>query len=70
MKSERRERFKRGVNTFLLIKHYIEKENFKPSEEEMYLMKQLAEIKENSDHSSLDQLLKSNPNVIKRSIAL
>ena len=27
----------------------------------MYLMKQLAEIKENSDHSSLDQLLKSNP---------
>lgn len=26
----------------------------------MYLMKQLAEIKENSDHSSLDQLLKSN----------
>ena len=42
IKSERRERFKKTNNTFHIIKHYIEKENFKPNEEEMYLMKALA----------------------------
>jgi hypothetical protein len=59
VKSERRERFRQSGNTFQLIKHYIEKEGFKPREEETYLMTQIAEIKEYSDHSSLEHLLKS-----------
>ena len=42
VKSERRERFKQTGNTFFLIRHYIEKEGFKPKEEENYLMTQLA----------------------------
>jgi len=32
IKSERRERFKKLNNTYQIIKHYIEKEGFKPTE--------------------------------------
>jgi hypothetical protein len=63
VKSERRERFKKTNNTFHIIKHYIEKENYKPNEEEMYLMKELAELKESSEQIQLDPLLKSTPSL-------
>jgi hypothetical protein len=45
IKSERRERFKKSNNTYQIIKYYIEKEGFKPSEEEQYLMKGLTDLK-------------------------
>lgn len=41
VKSERRERFKKYKHPAQFIKHYIEKENFQPREEQTELIEKL-----------------------------
>lgn len=59
MKSERRERLKKpSISFHFILKQYGEKEGFKPSDEEMQLVKELAELKESSEQLPLDKTLR------------
>jgi hypothetical protein len=45
VKEERRERFKKYSNPLMFVKHYMEKEDYKPSEEVMALMQSVIKIR-------------------------
>ena len=60
VKSERRERFKKFKFPMQFIKHYMEKENFKPTEEQKELIEKVIAIQkwiDNIENIQLDKIL-------------